>query len=147
MNKIGWTAQDYITGLILFSAVIALTYLMVVSQATDYETPGIVDEKFSEHYDKLNENTETISEMLDSTSGSGGFSLLNTADILLSSTFSVINLIFGSFTSLASQVASIPGDFNIPTSVTAIILVVFLSLITVGIIFTIINAVNKTNRL
>ena len=147
INKRGWVAQDYVVGLILFSAIIALAYLAVGSLATDYDTPGIVDESFSEHYNKLNENTASAQEMLDATSSSEGLSIIGTADILLSSTFSVINLIFGSLTNVGGQVAHIGDDFGIPTSVTSIIFVTFLSILVVALIFIVVNAVNKTNRL
>jgi len=146
-NKKGWAAKDYVVGLILFSAVIALAYLMVGSLATDYGTEGIVSSSFSEHYDKLNENTESVNSMLSATSSSGGLSILGTAEILLSSTFSVINLIFGSFATLGGQVAHIGTDFGVPTAVTTIILVVFLAVVTVSIIFIIINAINRSGRL
>lgn len=147
MNKKGWTARDYIIGLIFVSAIIAFTYLAVGSLATEYDTPGIVDENFNSHYNKLNDNTEAVSKMLDASSSSNGLSILGTADILISSTFSIINLIFGSLGTLKDQVFHIGDDFNIPSSVTVLLLTVLLSVITVSIIFIIINAVNKTSKL
>lgn len=147
MNKGGWTAKDYTVSLILFSAVIALAYLMVGALAVDYGSPEIVNENFQEHYNKLEENTNTAADMLSATSSSGGLSLIGTFEILLSSTFSIINLVLGSFAVVGSQVAHIGSDFGIPTQVTAILLTVFLSIITVSIVFIVINAVNKTDRL
>ena len=147
MNKKGFTAQNYIIGLILFSAVIALFYLMIGSEAVEYDRQGIVDSSFSDHYDKFSDNTAMADEMLTATNSKDGLNLFDVGEILLKSTFSVISLIFGSFTNVGLQLSHIPGDFNIPTPITSIILVALLSIITVTIIFTIINAVNKTNRL
>lgn len=146
-NKGEWVARNYIISLILFSAVIGLCYLMIGSLATDYNNTKIVDSSFSSNYDKLSENTAVAESMLDASSGTDGFSLLDAADILLSSTFAVIKLIFGSMTTLKDQLAAIPASFGIPTQVTAIVLVTFISAIIVSIVFIVINAVNKTNKL
>lgn len=146
MNKKGLTGKSYVTALILFSAIIALGFLMVVSMADDYGNANIVDQKYSDNYDRLTENTNTVSDMFSAASSKEGLGLVSTVEILLTSTFSIINLIFGSLATLGGQVASFGEDAGIPTAVSSIILVVFLSLITVGIVFLVINAINKTGR-
>ena len=147
MNNKGFAVQSWVVGLILMSAIIALSYLMVGSLANDYNAPNIVDKDFSTNYDKLNDNTADISNMWTATTNKTGLNLINTADILLSSTFSIIQIVFGGVKTFSTQVAGIPEDFDIPKSVTNILLGTLLAIITVGIIFGVINAVNKTNKL
>lgn len=142
-----WTAKDYVVGLIIFSALIALGFIMIQSLAIDYGNENIIDNSFNEHYNKFTETTQTAAEMFNKTSSKEGLGIIGTAEILLSSTFSVISLIFSSFTSLGSQVGHLAGDFGVPSQVASIIFVLFLSVITVGIVFIIINAVNKSGRL
>ena len=147
MNTKAFSGQSYVAGLILFSVIVALGFLMVVSMADDYGNDDIVDQKFSDNYDKLNENTVRINDMFSAASSKEGLGLLDTADILLSSTFSIISLIFGSLATVGSQVLSIGEDVGIPTSVSSVVLVAFLALLTAAIVFLIINAINKTERL
>jgi hypothetical protein len=129
------------------SAIVALAYLMVGSMASDYDAPGIVDSSFSENYDKLNENTEDINQLWTATTNKSGLNLINTADVLLSSTFSIAQIVFGGVKTFSSQLSTIPQDFDIPKSVSNILIGALISVIAVGIIFGIINAVNKTNKL
>ena len=150
MNNIKgeWRLRDYTLSLLLLSGIIALAYIMVGSLSTEYSVPGIVDPSFSENYDRFNEQQTNIGEMWDSTTNKTGLTLVaTTADILLQSTFSVISLIIGSVGSLSDQVGSIAGDFGIPTEVWNIGITILLSVLTILIIFAIINAVNKQEKL
>lgn len=147
MNNKGFAVQSWVVGLILMSSIIALAYLMVGGLAIDYNASGVVDPSFSENYNKLNENTEDITDMWTATTNKSGLNLINTADILLSSTFSIIQIVFGGVKTFSTQVASIPEDFDVPTSVTNILIGTLIAVIVVGIIFGVINAVNKTNKL
>lgn len=142
-----WTTKEYIIGIILFSAVIALFYLAVGDMATSYGRTDILDEDFSANYDKLSQNKDMAQDMLNATSNPSGMNIIGTADILISSTFSVINLVFGSLGVFKLQISHIGADFGIPTQVINIIGSVFLILITIGIILIIVNAVNKTEKL
>lgn len=147
MNKKGFIPRDYVIAMILFGVFISILYLMIGSMAVDYDTPGIVDESFSEHYNKLNENTASVQSMLDASSTSGGLNILGTAEILLSSTFSIVNIIFGSLGTIRSQLANIGSDFGIPSAISTVVLSAIGAILTVFIIFGIVNAINKTNKL
>lgn len=142
-----WTTREYIIGLILFSAVIALFYIAVGDMATTYDRSDLVDPSFSENYDKLTENQGMAADMLNSSSSSSGLSILGTADIILSSTFSIISLTFGSLTTFSSQISHIGTDIGMPTEVQKILLGVLITIITIGLVLIIINAVNKTEKL
>lgn len=147
INKKGFTPRQYVVAMLVFGAVIALAYIMIGSMAVEYDAPGIVDANFNEHYNNLNEQTEDVQSMLDASSSTSGFNILGTAEILLSSTFSIINIIFGSLSTLRGQLAHIGTDFGIPSEVSVIVLTALGAILTVFIIFGIVNAVNKTNKL
>lgn len=147
MNKKGFTPRDYVIAMILFGAFAALFYIMIGSLATDYNKPGIVDESFSEHYNTLTENANQVESMLDASSSSGGFNILGTAEILLSSTFSIVNIIFGSLSTLRTQLANIGTDFGIPSEISIIVITTIGAILVVMLVFGIINAINKTNKL
>lgn len=147
MNKKGFTANTYIISLLLISGVIGICYIMLVDLAINYERFDLVDEGFQEKYNKLNDNADIVEGMLSATSSSSGFGFLDAAELFLSSTFTVITLLFSSIGTLASQTVGLIADFGVPSSVGVILITLFLSAITVSIIFIVINAVNKTNRM
>lgn len=143
MNKKGFTGQAFVVITLVASAIIALAYIMVGSLATDYNTPGIVNSEFSAHYDKFNENAGRIEEMYNATKSSEGFSFLNTADVLISSTVTIVQLLWSGVTGLGEQVFNLSGDFDIPSPVMAIIGVLIIGVIVTILVFLIINALNK----
>lgn len=149
MNKKGFGARDYLIGLLIFSGAIALFYLAVNSMAGDdtYGNVNLVDPEFNESFNKLNDNIETSSGLWDATTNSSGLSLIDTGEILLSSTFSAVNLLFGSFSIVNNQVSSIGAYFGVDNQIMNIILALFIGSLVIIIIILIINAVNKTERL
>lgn len=142
-----WTTKEYVFGIVLFSAVIALFYLAVGDMATSYDRTDLVDESFSENYNQLDENADMIEDMRNKSRSSSGLSIIGTAEILISSTFSIIELVFGSLDTFAAQVGNIGDDIGIPSEVENIIGAVFLMLLVVSIVLIVINAVNKTEKL
>lgn len=142
-----WTAREYLYGIVLFSAVIALFYLAIGDLAVTYDRTDIVDSKFSENYDKLTDNKQMADSMLGATYSSSGLSFLDTVEVVLTSTISVIKLTFNSLTTFSGQLLHVGDDFGVPTQVIKIIASVFLMLITIGIVLIVINAVNKTEKL
>lgn len=145
VNKKAFTMSNYLIGLIVFSAIIGLGFLAVSSIGTSYQRTNIIDQSFLNNYDKFNNNTATINQMLNETSGKKG--IIGTVEIFFDSTFTVISLIFSSLSSVREQVGFIGSDFGIPTAVSSIVLVLIIMVIVVLIIMTIINAVNKTKPL
>lgn len=142
-----WVMKDYVIAIILFSTVVALGYIMLNGLATDYSNTDIVDPKFSENYNKLSETTQVAENIRESISSEEGLGLIGTTEILLKGTFSVINLVLSSLTTLASQVFQMAITFEIPSEISGVILVAFLAIITVSIIFIIINYVNRSGRM
>lgn len=148
MNKKGeWVVRDYLIALLIFSSIIALGYILLGDLATSYSNPNIVDSNFLNNYNKLNNNTALAKSMLDSTTDSSGFDIIDAGEVLLSSTFSVISLVFGSLGVIKSQLAFVASDFGIPIQITNILFTTFLSVITISLVIIIINAINKTNKL
>lgn len=149
MNKKGFGARDYLIGILLFSGVIALFYVLVNSISTDttYGNVNLVDDEFNSSFNSMNENVNIVSDMWTSTSNSSGLSIIGTGDILLSSTFSIINILFGSFSTVKNQVGNIGSYFGIDNSIINIIVSLFVGAMVITIIILIINAVNKTERL
>jgi len=142
-KKAAWTLRMWVISLLVLSAIISLAYVMVGNLATTYSTPGIVDSSFSENYDKFAEQTSMMTDIKNATMGEGGLSIINTADLFFGATISVVRLVFGSIATVTSQVFSFGVDFGIPTEIWGIVGTLLVMIITVLVIFAIINAINK----
>ena len=85
MNKKGWVAKDYVFATLIFSAVIALMVVMVSSIANDYDNDEIINEEFSEEFDKFSENKALSESMYEAVNSETGLSLIGVFEIFPSS--------------------------------------------------------------
>lgn len=143
MNKIGFSTQDWVIALILFSGVFALYSLMIVSQATTYRNVDIIDQDLMDRYDKLEQSTSIAGDAFRTVSGEGGLSLIGVFDVFFSATFGIIRLIFGSLGILELQVSNIFEDFGVNDQVTRILFRVLLSVVTVIIVWRVIGSTTR----
>lgn len=144
-NKKGasWLANDWVVATILASAGFALFFLMVQGMAAENNAQQIVDQTFSDDFDKLAEQRGIIDTMLGEVQSGDGLSLVGTFDVLFTAAFSVINLVWTGLTSVQSQMASFGTQFNIPKPVTNILFGAGLSIIIAVLIFVVISSVSR----
>lgn len=139
-----WTTKDYILAGILLSAVIGLSYIMIGSIATEYGNTEIIDEGFSQRYDRFNNQTADVAKMWNATNSDDSFNLLSAGVEIFKAGISVVKLIFGGFVNIKEQVQNAAGEFGIPSQVFNIVSVLFVVTITVLVIWGVINFLNKT---
>jgi hypothetical protein len=143
LNKKGWSARDFVIATLLFSGGIALFMLMVGALANDYDNANVVDEEFSNKFDRFNEDTDRAVEMWNATTSEGGLSLVGTTELLFFSTFRVISLVFNGVVSAGEQLSGFGEFFGIPSEVAGIFFVMIFSILTVFIVFIIISSVRS----
>lgn len=142
-NKKGWTSKDFLVAMLIFSAGIALFMLMVGSLANDYGNTDIVNDEFSNKFDKFSEDTSRAGEMWDAATAEGGLSLIGTTELIFFSTFKVISLIFNAVVGAGQQLAGFGEFFGIPSAVTSIFLVLIFTILTVFIVITILSSIRS----
>ncbi len=142
-RKGGFSAGGWVVGLLVFSAVIALFVLMVADVTTQYDKPELVDEGFSEEFDKFQEQRNSIDTMLAETSTSGGLSFLGAFDVLFSATFTIISLVFTGILGVQSQFVAFGTQFNIPSAVSNVFFGLGISFIIATLVFTVINSISR----
>lgn len=143
-NKGQFLARDWIIATILFSGFIVLFVLAVGSLADEYGVADVVvSEEFSDTFDNFEDTTQNAQEMFEAASSKEGLSLEGTFEVLFSSTFTVISLVFTSVTSVAGQVFGFVEYFGIPSSVGATIGIILLSILSVIIVFIIVSSVSR----
>ena len=146
MNKKGMLARDWYVMLIVFGTISGLGYLVIAdiaSESSGYNIENMTDENFKENYDTMTESADDIYLMQNATASGEGMSVISTFTTMFSATFSVISIIFGSF-SLADDVLTNFGvDQGVPTAIANIIFPAILAIILGLIIFVIISSISK----
>lgn len=142
-NKKGFLAKDWIIATIFFGGIVALAILMVGAYTDTYNSSGVVDQQFSENYDHLQDTSDIASQMQESVRGKGGVTLAVAAELVFSSTFTVIGLIWDSLTLPVTVLSHFAADFDIPSSVTFVLGAVLTMALIVVILFAIIGSLKK----
>lgn len=142
-KKAQFLARDWIMALLLFSGIIALGVLMVTDLASEYDNTDIVDQSIVDNYGNLTQSTDIVSSAFSATNEKQGLSFLGTFDILFSSAFTVISLVFNSISIIGGVMSQFVQDFGVPTAVANIIFPMFLSIITVILIFVVISTTTR----
>jgi len=140
INKKGLSTQSFLIGLIIFTSMISLGTIMIADLATNYNNPGIINDNVRATYGKVNESTQKAADAFSAVSGKGGLSLIGTFQVLFAATLTIIRIILGAFPLLTGFTQSFAVDLGIPTPIAGIIFPTFLAIITIGVVFAIINS-------
>ncbi len=143
MNKKGFVARDFVVAMLLLSGFLSLFILMVGGLADDYNNPNVVNQEFADKFNKFDENVGRTSDMFEAVSSKDGLSLIGTFDVLFSSTFSVISLIFAGVVGAGQQLAGFAEFFNVPTQVASVFFTLIFGILTALIIFIVVSSVSR----
>ena len=141
-NKKGFIARDLILSMVLFSGLIALIFIVVTSFGNNYGQETLSPE-FSEKYNNLANTSALISNAYQNVSSSGGLTLVGSFTIMFSSSFKVISLVFQSLIIIPALVINALADIGVPSEISAIILIIVSSIITLEIIFVVISFITR----
>lgn len=147
MNKKAFLARTWVIALLLFSAVFALMFLASSDLLTDYDADRYIDEGYREHYDKYTNASEDVGEMFEIARSDEGLSLLGAAVGLFSAVVSIIKITFGSLAIMGEQATNFATDFGVPTAIAGIFFPLIIAVMTVVLIFVLISAVNRGNKI
>lgn len=123
--------------------VIALMILMVQDIATNYNSADLIDEGFAEKYDKLENITENINTIRETTLSGEGLSFRGVFDVTFGAAFTAIQLVFATFGLIQNVFANFASDFGVPTAVSNILFIVVFASITVTLIFVWLSSISR----
>ena len=139
ISKKAFSTMDFTIAVLIFSGVIALLVIALGSMASDYGNEDVVSSDFSDKFNKFDEDAARAEDMYNAVAGEGGLSLVGTVELLFTSTFSVINLVFTSIGETANQLFGIGDFFGIPDIVAGVFFMLIFSILTVIIIFKVLS--------
>lgn len=142
-DKKGFVLKDLIMSFIVFSAIIGLFYLMVIDMATTYNNTDIINENFSQNYNKLNDLNNFKQQYWNASTSDTALGSIGNVFTMLSMTLSVIRISWDMFSPtgfISSIISTFTEDFGIPAAVATIIFGALIISLVVSIIFIVINA-------
>ncbi len=142
-NKKGMLARDWIIAILIMTSLCGLYFVAISGIADEYDNTAIVDETFDTKYNKLTNATTDVSDIFEAASKKEGLAVATTFEVIFSSTFSIIQIVFGSFAVVSSITASFAEDFGIPDVVANLIFPMALAIITTIIVFVVISSVSR----
>ena len=144
-KKGGFSTQDFITSGILFTAVIVFFVIAIADIQNNYpDSPNIISESFSTNYNKLTTQTTDINTMRETALSGEGLSFRGLFDVTFGSFFTIMQLTFGTISLFGDMYTSLTTDFPFVDSfVLNQFLIIGLALVTVILVFNLINAVSR----
>ncbi len=146
MNKKGgFSTQDFIIAGLLFTSVIVFFVIAIADIQNNYpDSPNIISESFSNNYNQLTDQTDDINTMRETSLSGEGLSFRGAFDVTFGSFFTIMQLTFGTISLFGDMYTSLTGDFPFVDSfVLNQFLIIGLAIITVVLIFSLLNAVGR----
>jgi hypothetical protein len=145
INKKGFQTKNLIIGAVLFSAVVVLFGLSFTGFSANYpNNPTIVNDNIVDNYNELQTQLNTVEIMQNESLGEEGLEFRGNFDVTFGSFFTVMKLMFGTTDLISDMAANLVNDFDFinPTAAYILLSVLFV-IITVLLIFQLINAVGR----
>ncbi len=145
MNKKGFAMKDFLIAGLLFTAVIIFFTIGIADMQGNYPSnQNIVSEAFEENYNKLIEQTTSLALMKNTSLSGEGLTFRGAFDVTFGSFFTIMQLTFSTLDLFGNMWTSITTDFPFVDSlVLNNFMVLGLAMITIIIIFALINAVGR----
>lgn len=141
--KKGVLTRDFVIAGLLFSGMIALLVLAILGISDEYDSTLLVNQEFSDNYDKLTELTKGIETARSAAADTGGLSFIGTFDVAFQSTFTVIQMVFNTLNLFGTMSNSFAEDFGLDTTVMAVAFIIALSVMTAIIVFIWISSISR----
>ena len=148
MNKKGFLVRTWVVAFLIFSSVFALFFLASQELATDYSEESIIDDNYRENYDKFSDSAEDYRDIFQDISDGTGLELVFAATTgIFRALFSTVKVTFSSVAILDDLTESFMTDYGVPEGIANVIFPLISSLIVVILIFAIISAINRGNKI
>jgi len=139
-------ARDWIIVLILFGLISGVGYLVVEDIASSdkgYNVANMTDESYQSRYDTLTESSSKIYQMQNATTSEQGMSVVSTYTTMFRSTFSIIGLVFGSFSMATTAMNNFAQDIGMDSTLANLLFGAVLVIVICIIVFVVISSISR----
>lgn len=132
--------KSWVIATVLFSGAFALLVLMSSDAVTESGATGILNPELEARYNRLAESAALVGSLSETIKQPGGLSLVGEVRSLFQATIGVVNAVFNSLVLIPVVTTNFASDFGIPSIVTTLFFTIGTIIITVAIVFAILNA-------
>ena len=145
INKKGFNTRDFIISGLLFTAIIVFYVIGIADIQGNYpDATNIISQDFSDNYNRLTQQTETINTMRETSLSGEGLSFRGAFDVTFGSFFTIMQLMFSTLDLFSNMYTTLTTDFPfIDSIVLNNFMIIGLAIITVFLIFRLLNAVGR----
>lgn len=146
-NK-GLTVKDWVIISLMFSAIFSMGVIAIGGfQKQSGLNINLTDPTIEGHYQDMNSNLNDLNQSISSITQNGGLSLATGFQAFFGGTVSILNIVLGSMASIPAMFVSFAADFGIDSTVASFFFLVCSAIISVIVIFAILNSSKTGGRL
>ena len=148
-NKKGFLVRTWVVAFLIFSAAFALMFLSAKSMADEYGESSIIKQEYKDAYDTFSDTESTYPTLFnDLSSGKeSSWGVLNTALEAMTALVDLVKITFNSVKVVDGVTTDFVSDFGVPESIANIIFPLISAILMVILIFAVISAINRGNKL
>jgi len=152
MNNKGITVQTWVILSLMFSAITGLFFIMIVGFQANQLSNGvsgvnITDPVIASHYSDLDSNLQDINNSVSAINQPGGLTLASGFQAFFGGTVAVLNIALGSIGAIPLMFVSFATDFGIDATIAQYVFAVGAAILTILVIFAILNASKTGGRI
>lgn len=145
-DKKGIELRFLVISIIIFSGIfgfLTLAFHDAASCDNGYCNANVTDAELEERYSSLENQTALVTTIKDTTEGSGGLGLLNVLGTVFTATIGVMKAVLASLAIIPNLIGGFAEDFGIPTAVVNLFFVLTGLILTVLVVFAILNSIRR----
>lgn len=143
-QKKGFLIRDFVVIGILFGMIIAFYIIQVASLANNYPDNMIPNAAFEAHYAKLSTNIDRLNNATAAVQSAEGLTFTGTLDIVFTSVFTVIVMVWDNILLFTGMQSFLAGDFSFFDSGVLVLLVGgLLAILTTYLVFIWLSSISR----
>ena len=139
--------RDWVIMIIIFSLFVGIAGLIVYDMADadqGYDVQNMTDGNFDSQYNQVEYTSQITNQMANASTSKEGLGLVGTAEMFFGSTWTVIQIVFGSLSIVNGVFSGFAVSFGIPPQISNLIFPGIIAIITTIIIFVVVSSLTKS---
>ena len=148
ISKKGLTVKDWVIISLMFSAIFAMGVIAISGyQAQSGLNTNITDPTIQSHYgNNLDDDLNNLNQSVQAISQPGGLSLISGFQAFFGGTVAILNIVFTNMGAIPLMFVSFATDFGIDSTVASLFFLILAAILTIIIIFAILNSSKSGGR-
>jgi len=148
-DRRGFLVRTWVVAFLIFSATFALMFFAAQDLASDYGESDIIKDEYEDTYNVFDDTEDEYRGLFDSISegGENKWGIIGTGLQAMTALVDLVKITFNSVRVVDGVTTDFVTDFGVPESIANIIFPLAAAIVMVILIFAVISAVNRGNKL